>query len=132
VRFAGRGIVMNDEEAEAKKQIEQAFAHAGLRVPLLKDVLAGLKIDKVRAQKILHLLYRDKVLVKVEDDAVFHQSALRDLLNRLAEFKTKSAMIHIAEFKELAGVSRRYAIALLEYLDQERVTQRSGDDRISL
>ena len=64
VRLAGRGVEMKDEEAESKKIIEAAFANAGLKVPALKDVLAGLKVDKARAQKIVTLLLRDKVLHK--------------------------------------------------------------------
>jgi selenocysteine-specific elongation factor len=132
VKSAGRNIVMKDEESEAKTQIEQAFAHTGLRVPLLKDVLAGLKVDKVRAQKILYLLLREKTLIKVDDDIVFHRRAIDELRRRLAEYKISSSRITISQFKELAGVTRRYAMALLEYLDHERVTHRAGDERIIL
>ncbi len=64
VRGAGRGVVLRDDEAESKQKIEQAFAKAGLQVPLLKEVLASLRIDQVRAQKIVTLLLRDRVLVK--------------------------------------------------------------------
>ena len=80
----GRGVSMKDEEAESKKIIEQAFGSAGLKVPLLKDVLAGLKVDKVRAQKIMTLLLRDRVLIKLSDDLVFHQSALAGLRQKVA------------------------------------------------
>jgi len=66
---------MKDDEAKSKKTIEQAFASAGLKVPSLKEVLAGLKVDKVRAQKIVTLLLREKALVKISDDLVFHHSA---------------------------------------------------------
>ena len=60
---------------------------------------------------------------------VFHRSALEDLRKRVAAYKTKSATIDVATFKELTGVSRKYAIPLLEYLDRERVTKRVGDAR---
>jgi selenocysteine-specific elongation factor len=120
---------MKDEEAESKKKIEDAFAAAALKVPALNEVLAGLKIDKVRAQKIVTLLLRDKVLTKVSDELVFHRSALEDLRKRVAAHKMKSATIDVATFKELTGVSRKYAIPLLEYLDRERVTKRVGDAR---
>ena len=76
VHLPGRGVVMKDEEAESKKSIEAAFASAGLKVPALKDVLAGLKVDRTRAQKIVTLLLRDKVLIKVSEDLVFHRVAL--------------------------------------------------------
>jgi selenocysteine-specific elongation factor len=129
VSLAGRGVVMKDEEAESKKKIDEAFAAAGLKVPALNEVLGGLKIDKVRAQKIVTLLLRDKVLTKVSDELVFHRRALEELRKRVAAHKTKSATIDVATFKELTGVSRKYAIPLLEYLDRERVTKRVGDTR---
>src|SRR5580692_1793571 len=129
VRLPGRGVVMKDEEAESKKMIESAFATAGLKVPALQEVIAGLKIDKARAQKIVTLLLRDRVLVKVSDELVFHRGALEQLRRDLAAHKTKSAKIDVAKFKELTGVSRKYAIPLLEYLDRERVTRRVGDVR---
>lgn len=132
VHLPGQGVVMKDEESESRKIIEQAFAAAGLKVPALKDVLAGLKIDKVRAQKIVTLLLRDKVLIKISDDLVFHQSALAELRKSLAAQKTKSPKIDVARFKDMTGVSRKYAIPLLEYLDRERVTRRDGDHRTIL
>ncbi|MGH9670901.1 MAG: selenocysteine-specific translation elongation factor, partial [Terriglobales bacterium] len=132
VRAAGGGVVMKDEEAESKKTIEQAFASAGLKVPALKEVLAGLKVDRARAQKIVTLLLREKVLVKLSDDLVFHRDALAELRRRVAEHKSRSPKMDVAAFKELTGVSRKYAIPLLEYLDRERVTRRVGDERIIL
>jgi selenocysteine-specific elongation factor len=128
-RLPGRGVVMKDDEAESKKTIEQAFASSGLKVPSLKEVLAGLKVDKVRAQKIVTLLLREKALVKITDDLVFHQSALANLRQRIAALKSTSPKIDVARFKDLTGVSRKYAIPLLEYLDRERVTRRVGDER---
>ncbi|HKD00830.1 MAG TPA: selenocysteine-specific translation elongation factor, partial [Terriglobales bacterium] len=132
VRLPGRSVVMQDDEAESKQIIETAFSTAGLKVPALYEVLAGLKVDKTRAQKIVTLLLRDKVLVKLSDELVFHHTALEDLRRRLQAEKAKSERIDVARFKDLAGVSRKYAIPLLEYLDRERVTRRVGDVRVIL
>jgi len=132
VHLRGRGVVMKDEESESRRIIEQAFASAGLKVPALKDVLAGLKIDKARAQKLVTLLLRDKVLIKVSDDLVFHQAAINELRKSLAAQKARSPKIDVGRFKDLTGVSRKYAIPLLEYLDRERVTKRVGDERVIL
>jgi selenocysteine-specific elongation factor len=129
VRLPGRGVAMKDDESESKQKIEQAFASAGLKVPALHEVIAGLKVDRTRAQKIVTLLLRDKVLVKVSDELVFHRSALEELRRLVAAQKTKSPKMDVALFKELTGVSRKYAIPLLEYLDRERVTRRVGDAR---
>jgi selenocysteine-specific elongation factor len=129
VRLPGQGVVMKDEESESKKIIESAFSSAGLKVPALKDVLAGLKVDKIRAQKIVTLLLREKTLVKISEDLVFHRSALENLRKLLAAEKIRSSKIDVARFKELTDVSRKYAIPLLEYLDREHVTRRVGDAR---
>ncbi len=132
VRLPGRGVVMKDEEAESKTIIENAFATAGLKVPALNEVLAGLKVDRARAQKIVTLLLRDKVLIKVSDDLVFHRDALAELRRRLQAEKSKSPKMDVARFKEMTGVSRKYAIPLLEYLDREHVTRRVGNERVIL
>lgn len=129
VRLPGHGVVMKDEETESKKKIEEAFAMAGLKVPALHEVIAGLKVDKFRAQKIVTLLLRDKMLVKISDELVFHRSVLEELRRLVAAQKLKSPKMDVAKFKELTGVSRKYAIPLLEYLDRERVTRRVGDAR---
>src|SRR5579864_3291007 len=129
VRFPGQGVVMKDEEAESKKKIEEAFSSAGLKVPALHEVLAGLKVDRVRAQKIVTLLLRDKALIKVSDELVFHRGALEQLRRMIQVYKEKSLRMDVAQFKELTGVSRKYAIPLLEYLDREHVTRRAGDVR---
>jgi selenocysteine-specific elongation factor len=132
VHLSGRGVVMKDEEAESKEIIEQALASAGLKVPSIKEVLAGLRVDKTRAQKIVTLLLREKVLIKISEDLVFHQSALTDLRRKVVAIKASTPKIDVARFKEMTGVSRKYAIPLLEYLDRERVTRRVGDERVIL
>jgi selenocysteine-specific elongation factor len=132
VRLPGQGASLSSEETESRELIERAFASAGLKVPALKDVLAGLKIDKMRAQKIVTLLLRNKILIKISEDLVFHHAALEELREKLAAERTKSPKFDVAAFKELTGVSRKYAIPLLEYLDRERVTKRVGDERMIL
>src|SRR4051812_35052660 len=132
VRLAGRGVELKDEEAKAKAQIEKAFADAGLKVPLMKEVLDKLPVDKARAQKLVTLLLRDRVLIKLADDLVFHHTALQGLRQLMATQKAKTPKIDVPTFKDLIGVTRKYAIPLLEYLDQQRITRRVGDKRIIL
>jgi selenocysteine-specific elongation factor len=129
IRLAGRGVQMKDEETEAKQIIEKAFFSAGLKVPLLKEVLAGLKIDQARAQKIVTLLLRDRVLIKLADDLVFHSATLEQLKQQVRALKTSTPQMDVPKFKDIFGITRKYAIPLLEYLDRERVTRRLGDVR---
>jgi selenocysteine-specific elongation factor len=69
------------------------------------------------------------VLIKISEELVFHRNALDELRRQMAARKQKSPKIDVAAFKEMTGVSRKYAIPLLEYLDRERVTKRVGDLR---
>jgi selenocysteine-specific elongation factor len=133
VKRAGREIALQPEEARAKEQIEREFARAGLAVPSLEEVLSKLPVETKRAQKLLQLLVREHVLVKVSEDLVFHRSAVARLREMLADYKKRNGeRLPIAAFKELTGITRKYAIPLLEYLDRERITRRIGDERVIL
>ena len=133
VRQAGREIELSSEEARAKELIEGEFARAGLTVPAFASVLEKLPVDAPRAQKILQILLREKVLVKIASDLVFHCSALLRLRELLAGYrKERGERLPITAFKELTGVTRKYAIPLLEHLDREQVTRRVGDERVIL
>ena len=132
VRLAGREIQLSAEEIAAKERISRAFEHAGLTVPPAADVLAQLSVDRARAQKILQILVRERTLVKVSEGLLFHRSALERLRSLLAQRKVKNDRMDVAAFKEITGVTRKYAIPLLEYLDRERITRRVGDVRIIL
>ncbi|MGA6956749.1 MAG: SelB C-terminal domain-containing protein, partial [Candidatus Acidiferrales bacterium] len=133
VRQTGREIELSPDEARAKELIEREFARAGLTVPGFAVVLAKLPVDAPRAQKILQILLREKVLVKIANDLVFHSSALAGLRETLAKYRRdRGERLPITAFKELTGITRKYAIPLLEHLDREHVTRRVGDERVIL
>ena len=132
VRLKGREIQLSAEETRAKAEISRAFENAGLAVPSARAVIDGLGLDRPRAEKLLQILLREKTLVRVAEDLIFHQSSLSGLRQRLLQRKAQSNQLSVATFKEMTGVSRKYAIPLLEYLDRERVTRRQGDERVIL
>jgi selenocysteine-specific elongation factor len=133
VKQAGSRIELQPEEARAKQEIEKAFFDAGLAVPAVKEVLAKLSVERTRAEKLLQMLLREKSLVRVSPELIFHRVALGRLREMLAAHKkAKGERISVPVFKDLAGISRKYAIPLLEYLDRERVTRRAGDERVIL
>lgn len=133
VKRAGSQISLQPEESQAKGEIEKAFAEAGLAVPSVKEVLARLSVEAKRAEKLLQILLREKSLVRVSPELIFHRDALAHLRSQLAIFKkAKGERISVPVFKDLAGITRKYAIPLLEYLDRERVTRRAGDERVIL
>jgi selenocysteine-specific elongation factor len=133
VKKPGTAITLTPEEERARQQIEEAFGKAGLAVPSVKEVLAQLSIESRRSEKILQILLREKVLVRVSAELLFHSNALLKLSALLAGYrKTKGERIGVPAFKELTGITRKYAIPLLEYLDRQRLTRRAGDERVIL
>ncbi len=133
VKRAGAEVTLLPEEQRARDQIETAFAGAGLAVPPVKEVLAQLAVETKRAEKLLQLLLKEKKLLRVSADLIFHADALQEMREKVAGYKkAKSERISVPAFKELTGISRKYAIPLLEYLDRERVTRRAGDERVIL
>jgi selenocysteine-specific elongation factor len=102
-------------------------------VPSVKEVLAKLSVETNRAEKLLQILLREKMLIRVTPELIFHQDALAQLRDQLlVHKKNKGERIGVPAFKELTGITRKYAIPLLEYLDRERVTRRAGDERVIL
>ena len=133
VKKAGSEIALQPEEAKAKDQIEAAFASASLAVPSVQEVLQKLAVETKLAEKLLQILLREKSLVRVSSDLIFHRQALAQLKQQLSTYKkAKGDRITVPVFKELTGITRKYAIPLLEYLDRERVTRRAGDERVIL
>jgi len=133
VKKASAEITLTPEDRRGKEQIEQAFAKAGLAAPSVKEVFAQLAVEKARAEKLLQLLLRDKALVRVSPELIFHATALDRLAVLLQDYKkAKGERIGVPAFKELTGITRKYAIPLLEYLDRQRLTRRAGDERVIL
>jgi selenocysteine-specific elongation factor len=130
VRARGHKLVLREDEEHARASIERAFQLAGLAAPAWKDVLAKSGVEPARARTLLEMLLREKRLLRIADDLVFHRSAIDGLRQMLAA--RKAQRFNVAAFKEWTGISRKYAIPLLEHLDRERITRREGDQRVVL
>ncbi|MEJ7617617.1 MAG: SelB C-terminal domain-containing protein [Pyrinomonadaceae bacterium] len=134
-------MTLSDADAELQHMLEETYRAARLEAPTTEEALARATKSANRptaavdqARKIMQLLINAGTLVHV-GDFYFHRGALEDLTARLREYAARrhaDRTIDVAAFKELSGVSRKYAIPLLEHLDRTRVTRRAGDRRIIL
>ena len=129
----GRGIALTAEEAAARATIEQAYQAAGLGPPEFSALAAQARIAAATADRMLKLLIRSRVIVKV-DSLLFHAAALEKLKADVRGLKVGAApaTLDVTTFKSRFGLSRKFAIPLLEWLDRERVTRRAGEARIVL
>ncbi|MGB9611776.1 MAG: SelB C-terminal domain-containing protein, partial [Bryobacteraceae bacterium] len=120
--------VRQAEEAAAEERIERVFLKAGLAVPAVREALERAGVDETKARTLLQLMIKDGRLVRVTPELLLHREAAERLKAMVRE--RKGQRFSVGEFKEWTGVSRKYAIPLLEYLDRERVTRREGDLRV--
>jgi selenocysteine-specific elongation factor len=138
VRSADHSVELSDADAQARDRLENVFKQAGLEAPSLEAafVAAGFaRGDVSRSRKMLQLLLDRGSVVRIQPDMVLHREALDRLVAKLRTYAGKHAAdrsLDVTAFKELAGVSRKYAIPLLEYLDRERITRRQADRRVIL
>jgi selenocysteine-specific elongation factor len=129
----GHQVSLSAEESRVQDRLVQVYQDARLGPPDVAAAAAAAGTSHETAQRILALLLRQKALVKV-DTLVFHPDALDALKQDVRALKGcgGKAQVDVASFKEKYGITRKYAIPLLEYLDRERVTRRMGDSRIVL
>ena len=138
VRSSEHSVGLSDQDAELSKKIEQLYLAAGVEAPTIDEVMTRAEVPVARraqARKIMQLLIDDRKLVRVQGEMFMHAQALDALKTRLIKYASQhepNRLIDVAAFKDLAGVSRKYAIPLLEYFDRAQVTRRAGDKRLIL
>jgi selenocysteine-specific elongation factor len=130
VRLASHRVALKEDESQALEKIEIAFRAAALTVPSTNEVLAKSGVDPGRSRTLLQILLKNRKLIRVSEELIYHPAALDDLKKILAQ--RKGSRFSVSEFKDWTGISRKYAIPLLEYLDREKITRREGENRVIL
>ena len=129
---AGHQLSLSPEEQRARDALSAAFKSAGLAPPDAQAAAVSTGVSVEVADRMLKLLAREKTLVRV-GDLLFHEEHLARLKTEVRAMKTSgTSKLDVAFFKDRYGVSRKFAIPLLEYLDRERVTRRVGGARMIL
>jgi selenocysteine-specific elongation factor len=127
VASAGHDVVLGPEDAVRSDAIDRAFREGGLDPPEAEDVAR--ERGGPQGGRLVDLLVERGRLVRIVDGRLFHAEALEELRGRIRAFGRTSSTMDVAAFKDLAGVTRKNAIPLLEQLDAERVTRRVGNRR---
>ncbi|HEX8921315.1 MAG TPA: SelB C-terminal domain-containing protein, partial [Pyrinomonadaceae bacterium] len=138
VRATAHKLSLSTEDVALRDKLENVYKTAALEPPTLDEALeraGGSGAARQHERKIFQLLLDNRLLVRVQPELYFHREALDLLLSKLREYGEQhepERLIDVPTFKEIAGVTRKYAIPLLEYFDRERITRRAGDKRIIL
>jgi len=127
VALRGHEVKLSGPELAARNRLEALFRDAGLDPPDPDEAARseGLALGR----KLLKQLEAEGVLARIRDGRYFHAEALASLRAKLRRHARAQRTIDVATFKEIAGVTRKNAIPLLEQLDAERFTRRAGNLR---
>jgi selenocysteine-specific elongation factor len=130
VALAGHEVRLTPEEERARAALLEAAATAGLEGVEL-DRLASARAPRPVLERVAKVLVAQGELRRV-GEALVHGASLDQLKARVRERWPPGSRLDVGAFKDMTGLSRKYTIPLLEYLDRERVTRRAGNDRLVL
>ena len=138
IRAGSHSVGLSEQDAQLSDRLEKVYREAGVEAPALDEVMtrAGVAVaQRTQARKILQLLIDGKKLIRIQNELFMHAEVVENLKKKLREYAAQhepERLIDVPAFKQLAGVSRKYAIPLLEYFDRNQVTRRAGDKRVIL
>jgi selenocysteine-specific elongation factor len=130
VRLASHAIRLSPEQQRVVDGVEGEFRHAGAAPPSPEEALARQGVQGDERHELFHLLVADRRLVRVKESLYFHAEALQSIQDRLVSYLREKKEIGPGDVKDLLGITRKYAIPLMEYFDAQRVTVRQGERRV--
>jgi selenocysteine-specific elongation factor len=131
VRVGGGEVVFDGRAKVERERLEAVYAGAGLSPPDRKEVLAGAK-DGTLAADVIEALLEQGVLEKLTEEILVHRDAWRGALEAVREIAGRDGSVTVGTFRDRLGISRKFAVPLLETMDAKRITRRDGDVRALL
>jgi selenocysteine-specific elongation factor len=130
VRLASHTIRLSPEQQRLVKGLEADFRSAGAAPPSPEEALARHGVKGNEKHDLFQVLVADRTLLRVKESLFFHAEVLRSVQEQLVALLRQKKEIGPADFKDLFGISRKFAIPLMEYFDAQRVTVRVGERRV--
>jgi selenocysteine-specific elongation factor len=130
LRLPTHKVSLASDQAKLRATLLTAYQGGGLTPPNVKDILEPLELTFKEAQPVYKVLQDEGLIVKAQENMYFCAAAIKGLIEKVqAYYAAGAADMGPAEFRELTGLTRKFLIALLEYLDKEKITVRVGDKR---
>jgi selenocysteine-specific elongation factor len=130
VRLSTHEVTLSDDQRRVVDRVEANFREAAAAPPSPEEALSRAGVGGDEEHELFQVLIEGKKLVRVKESLFFHTEALESIQEKLVALLRERKEIGPADIKDLLGISRKYAIPLLEYFDGRRVTQRVGERRV--
>jgi selenocysteine-specific elongation factor len=111
------------------ERIAELFREAGWTPPRMSEAAARLELPSAKAEAMARRLVEQGVLIEIAPGHCLHQDAVDRARQIIFELFQKTASFTTMEFRDALGVSRKFAVPLLDYFDAKRLTVRSGNKR---
>jgi selenocysteine-specific elongation factor len=130
VRLASHSIRLTPEQQRVVSGLEADFLGAGAAPPSPEEALAKLGVKGNERHELFQLLVAERRLVRAKESLYFHADALAAIQDKLVAYLHRKKEIGPGDMKDLLGITRKYAIPLMEYFDSQRITVRQGERRV--
>jgi selenocysteine-specific elongation factor len=130
LRPADRRIELPSAEQKLADAVEARYRSAGLAPPAEDDVREELKAPAPVFASVMTALIEQELLVRVADRVTYHADHLQALKEKVADLIKAKGSLTVAQLRDEVGISRKYALAALEYFDATGFTRREGDARV--
>lgn len=122
-------ITLSGEQEAMKKRLEQRYLDYGVEILELSEAVSGEK-DRLLAGKMVETMAAEGILVRLSHQNYMHKTHWDHAVELLRRHVSEHGSITLAEFRDLLSTSRKYAVMILEYLDENQITRKEGEARI--
>lgn len=131
VRLEGHQIALKADEEQLRKDISEWYRSRGLSTPTIKETMEQFaEYPPQLVKEMLDLQLRDGQLFKISESLYYTRDLIEPLIASVLQYMEKNGEIDAPAFKDLTGLTRKFSIPILEYLDRVKITMRIGDKRI--
>jgi selenocysteine-specific elongation factor len=130
VRLGSHEVRLSPEQKTAVDRVEREFREAEASPPSPAEALARAGVKGDEDHDLFQVLIESRRLVRVKESLFFHADALEAIQGKLVALLRERKEIGPGDIKDLLGISRKFAIPLLEFFDARRVTTRVGERRV--
>ncbi len=127
--LAGFYVRLNAEQKRISEQIEALYRDAGVSVPELDELLARYPNQASVVKQVIQMLVEQGTLVNISAELYLHRDVFLRALDEMEKIQAESGVISLGDFRDRVGTSRKYALPILTYCDNKKLTRRTEDLR---
>jgi selenocysteine-specific elongation factor len=128
VALAGRTPAPNAVQTQIADSIQRAVAEAGFNPPTIGELKERFKAKETE-EVVIYLTEQARVM-RVGEDLIIAADVLEEAAQKTREHLKAQGRLSVAEFRDLLGTTRKFALPLLEWMDEQKITRRAGDERL--